>query len=52
MEIQLHHGRITLQGFGPNTIYVKLQSFYPSYNLPKTKDKTLVNLSKSPKLGG
>ena len=23
MEIQLHHGRITLQGFGPNTIYVK-----------------------------
>ena len=52
IEIQSHHGRITLQGFGPNTIYVKLQNFGSSYNLPKTKDKTLVYLSKKPKFGG
>jgi len=39
IEIQSHHGRITLQGFRPNTIYVKLQNFGSSYNLPKMKDK-------------
>ena len=44
--MQLHHGRITLQGFGPNTIYVKITKLWSSYNLPNTKDKTLVYLSK------
>ena len=37
MITQLQFGRITLQGFGPNKIYVKIQSFCPSYNLPKQK---------------
>ena len=39
MKIQLHHGRINLQGFGPIQSMLKLQSFDPSYNLPKMKDK-------------
>ena len=46
-------GKLTLQGFGPSyNLCKRIQIFGSSYNLPKLKDKTLIYLSKNPKLEG
>ena len=49
--MQLHLGRITLQGFGPNKIYVKITKFWSQLQSTKTKDKTLVYYPKNLRLG-